>query len=461
MVFSYLARIRVLSAFILICAFVILGKLYLLQVVDHQNYLEKADRQYTSASGGLFDRGTIYFTAKDGSLVSAATLQSGFIVAVNPEIVKDPEYVYEKLNSILPTDRDSFMAHLAKKNDTYEEIAKHVDTETGQKISALKIAGLSVYKDRWRFYPGKEMAANTIGMLGYKGDEYAGRYGLERQYENILKRGDESYVNFFAEIFSDIKSLGDSSSSSEGDIVTTIEPTVEAALETVLSKTSDEWHPDQIGGIIINPSTGDIYAMAVRPDFDPNSPGKTKNISNFSNPLVENVYEMGSIIKPLTLAAGINEGLVTASTTYYDAGFIMVDGKRIGDFDNKVRGTVTMQDMLSQSLNVGAAKIEQLLGNNRFNDYFYNFGVAEKSGIDLPNESRGLTDNLKSSRDIEHVTAAFGQGISLTPINAARVLSAVANGGIVITPLSCARNKRHNSNANKPHQKTVPRCGRY
>jgi len=431
---SYLTRIRIISLCIFLFSLVLSGRLYMLQIVENDFYAQKADRQYASASQNIFNRGSIFFQNKDGSLVSAGTLEEGFTVAINPQILKDPEGVYMKLSEIIPVDKDVFMAKAGKTGDPYEVVAEKVSMENGKKIEALGITGLNAYKERWRFYPGGKVAAHIIGMLGYKGDEYAGRYGLERQFESFLSRKDGGYVNFFAEIFSDIKTASGDSLSGEADIVTTIEPTVQSLLENTLATTTEKWGSEITGGIIMNPSTGEIYAMEVYPTFDPNNSQAEKKISIFSNPLVENVYEMGSIIKPLTISAGIDAGVITATSTYYDKGYVMVNNKKISNFDGKERGTVTVQDVLSQSLNVGAAHVQSLLGNKLFTQYFYSFGLNEKTGIDLPAEGRNLVDNLKSPRDIEHATASFGQGIALTPISAVRALSTVANGGVLIQP---------------------------
>ncbi len=434
MKFNYLTRIRIISICIFIFALLLIGRLYILQIVDNDLYISKADRQYSSTAQKIFSRGTIFFQNKDNSLVSAATLQSGFIVAINPEILKDPEAVYKKVNEILPLDHDVFMAKAGKIKDPYEEIAVRVDLETGQKINNFKIPGLQAYKERWRFYPGGQMGAHTVGILGFKGDEFAGRYGLERQFETQLIRQDGGYVNFFAEIFSSIKNAAENKTESEADIVTTIEPTVQAYLETLLASTTRKWNAETAGGIIMNPATGEIYAMEVYPTFDPNHPELEKDVSVFSNPLIENVYEMGSIIKPLTLAAGIDAGVITSTSTYYDKGFVMINGKKVSNFDSKERGIVTMQDVLSQSLNVGVAHVERLLGNKRFSEYMYSYGLGEKTGIDLPNEGRNLVNNLKSNIDIDLATASFGQGIALTPLSTIRALSVISNGGVLVSP---------------------------
>ena len=430
----FIIRIRLISIAIFIFGLVLIGKLYILQIVHNDLYIQKANRQYLSSSGNVFSRGTIFFQNKDGSLLSAATLQSGYTVAINPQILKNPETVYKKINAIMALDHNTFIAKASKINDPYEELSVHVPTEIGQKIGNLKIVGLSIYTDRWRFYPAGSSASQTIGILGYQGDTQAGRYGIERQYNNILMRGTDAYVNFFAQIFSDIGNSVASSTISEGDVVTTIEPNVQANLELELASTSAKWNADYIGGIIMNPTTGEIYAMANYPTFDPNNTNKTKKVSVFSNPLVENSYEMGSIIKPLTVAMGIDTGVITATSTYYDPGFVMINGKKISNFDGKFRGTVNIQTLLSQSLNVGAAHVESLVGNKRFANYMYAFGVDKKTGIDVPNEGRNLIDNLQHGHDVEFANMSFGQGISLTPITTVRTLATIANGGIPVTP---------------------------
>ncbi len=432
MKFNFSVRIRIISIFILFFSLLIIGRLYFLQIVHHSFYLNKADRQYMSSGGSLFDRGSIFFQSKDGDLISAATLQSGFIVAVNPVILSDTEMVYKKLNSITSISHDNFITKATKKNDPYEEIATKVPQDIGQQIADLKIKGLNVYKQNWRFYPGADMAARVVGLMGYSGNDYAGRYGLERQYNDILKRSDESNINFFAELFSDIKKA--ETDQGEGNIITSIEPTVESYLQNELSSTTKKWNSDFTGGIIMNPSTGEIYAMDIYPTFDPNNPKNEKSSDVFSNPLVESVYEMGSIIKPITMSIGIDTGVMTASTTYNDPGFVILNGKKVSDFDGKDRGVVTMQTALSLSLNVGAAYAEHLVGNTRFTKYMYNFGLNEKTGIDLPNEAKDLTTNLDVNRDLEHAEASFGQGIALSPIATIRAISVIANGGKLINP---------------------------
>ncbi len=433
------SRLRLLSIGVMFIALVLIGKLYYVQIINGETYRNKADRQYV-AGASFFDRGAIYFSSKDNSLVPAASLKTGYTLAINPVILStinlDKDNLYEKINNIVPIDKDVFLEKLSKNKDPYEELVNRLPAEIADKIQALNIKGVSVYKDKWRIYPGNSMSAHTIGFISYKGSDLTGSYGLERFYENVLKRsGDDAFVNFFAEVFSNIKKSVTPGESLEGDIVTTIEPTVEAFLESEMKKVNETYGSEFTGGIVINPKTGEIYAIGMDPTFDLNNFSKEKNAQIYRNKFVEDRYEMGSIIKALTMAAGLDSGAITAKTKYNDPGCMTLNKKTFCNYDQKSHGSnIPMQIVLDKSLNTGAAFIVQRMGNKSFTDYMYKFGLGSTTGIDLPNEGHSLVSNLNSSRDLEHAQASFGQGIALTPIQTVRALSVLANGGTLITP---------------------------
>jgi cell division protein FtsI (penicillin-binding protein 3)/stage V sporulation protein D (sporulation-specific penicillin-binding protein) len=302
----------------------------------------------------------------------------------------------------------------------------------------MNLDGAMLYRNQWRYYPGGTVAARSIGFVGFTdedGTELRGKFGLERQYDDVLyKKQEVLSVNFFAELFSDVGELvGAKEVKRTGDVVTTLEPAVSRLLDTVLMKTNEQYGSTMTGAIIMDPNTGAIYAMNAVPTFDLNAREDT-SIDQFRNPLVEDVYEMGSIIKPLTMAAGLDSGAVTRGTTYYDPGCIDLNTYTICNFDKKGRGTVPMQEVLNQSLNTGVAFIADRMGKESFRDYFLNYGLGEKTGIDLPGEAEGLVKNLQSPRAVEYATASFGQGVALTPIETIRALASLANGGKLVTP---------------------------
>ena len=434
---NLVVRIRWISVFVVLFATLLVVRLYVIQIVHGEAFSIRADRQYIRPSQDLFDRGSIFFEDKDGRLISAATLKMGFTIAINPSVLENPEDAYEKISPLIELEKEAFFLRAGKKEDPYEVIAERVEPEVARRVSDLNTAGVGVYKDRWRFYPGGTLGAQTIGFVAFnREDLLAGVYGIERYYNDILERdAGDVYVNFFAEIFTNLnKTIFERSKQRAGDIVTSIEPSVQLFLEDKLFSIQETWNSKLTAGVIINPQNGEIYAMGAYPAFDLNNFQIEENVSIYSNPSVENVYEMGSIIKPLTISAGLDSGAITATTTYYDRGFVELDGYTISNFDGKGRGRVDIQQVLSQSLNTGASFVVSQMGNDVFADYMKSFGIGEETGIDLPNESAGLVSNLDSPRDIEYATASFGQGIAMTPIATIRAMSALANGGVLITP---------------------------
>ncbi len=432
-------KLRVISFGLFAVALLLITRLYFVQIVHGQDYTLRAERQYVSSSQQLYDRGSIFFTRKDGAYLSAAGLATGFTISMNPGLVLDPESTYEKLSQLTTIDREVFMASAAKTTDPYEVLAKRVPEDAGRAIEAANIPGISVERERWRSYPAGTAAAQSVGFVAYgAGEDTAlkGRTGLERYYEEVLNRSSAGlFGNFFAELFANLDSVVvDAQTAREADIITSIDPVVQEKLDQVLKQVNDQYGSIETGGIIMDPKTGEIVALGTYPSFDA-SDIKNGNPEHFGNPLVEHRYEFGSIVKALTMASGIDSGAVTPSTTYNDTGCITVNTKPICNFDKKARGVVPMQEVLSQSLNVGSAFIAMQIGHERFRAYFKKLGMGEETGIDMPSEISGDLHNIETSpRDVEYSTAALGQGIAQTPVEMIKALGALANHGAVVTP---------------------------
>jgi cell division protein FtsI/penicillin-binding protein 2 len=432
------SRIRLLSVLVAVFGLLLIVRLYYLQIVKTDYYAEKAQRQYVHTKSDLYSRGSVLFTTRDGETLSAAAVQAGYLLAANPAHITDPSTFCERLHSYLTIERDLCIERSSLPGRTYVELGDRLTNEQAAEIEALQIDGATLYRNQWRYYPGGPVSARVIGFVGYTeedGSELRGKFGLERQYDNVLfRRREVMSVNFFAELFSNVGDMVyNKEQPKSGNVVTTLEPAVSRLLDTILQKTNDQYHSKMTGAIIMDPNTGSIYAMNAVPTFDLNK-RQDATIEEFRNPLVEDVYEMGSIIKPLTMAAGLDSGAITRNSSYYDAGFITLNDYTIKNFDGKGRGTVPMQEILNQSLNTGVSWIVTQMGKEKFRTYFTNYGLGEETGIDLPGEAQGLVENLQSPRDVEYATASFGQGIALTPVETIRALASLANGGKLVTP---------------------------
>lgn len=421
---------------IIAVAFVIVGRLYYLQIFKGEQYAARADAQFTPTTRPLLSRGVIYITDNRGGQIAAAILKDGYSLAVNPKKVTDANALCRTVEEVIAQTLENCIAKATKEGSQYQSLTQHLGKDVGIRLISKQIPGLIVEEDRWREYPGGSLAAQTIGFVAYNNsDTQEGRYGLERFYNDTLERqADDLYANFFVELFGGVKSLL-SGEPQDGDIITTIDAGIQSELEQELKLYQNKWNPSLAGGIIMNPHTGEIYAMALSPTFDLNLFNKQTNPLVYANPMAENVYEMGSIVKPLTMAAGIDSGAVTEHETYNDVGCITVDKKKICNYDLKARGVIPMQEVLSQSLNLGVSYVATKMGSSTMREYFLDrYGMASKTGIDLPGEVSGIFKNLQSPRQVEYDTASFGQGIAMTPLETVRALAVLANGGYLVTP---------------------------
>lgn len=431
-------RLAYVTLGIFLFACVLIARLFYMQIVQYRTYLELAKNQQQSSAELLPERGNIYFREdKTGKLVTAATTQKGYLLYIDTRTFKSSAEIFQSINSVTTIDRATFDQIIKKINDPYEVLKPRISLDEGDKIRALKVPGIGLEPKSWRFYPGDTMASHVLGFVSSASDNIPhGQYGIEKFYESQLQGDGASAV---AEkdargILLAFSNQFDDASNGSNDITLTIEPSVQRAAEDELKKLQNAWHPVRGGVVIVEPKTGKIKAMAAFPAFNPNEYNKEKNLSVFLNPFVEKIFEMGSVFKPLTMAAGLDRGLVTPQTTYVDYGQIKLNGRTIKNYDGKVRGTQTMEQVLDESLNTGAVFVMQKLGTEIFKQYFLSYGLTEKTGIDLPGEVPGNWSNIKSGREVEFATAAFGQGIAVSPIELTMALSSIANGGELLRP---------------------------
>ncbi len=428
-------RLTVLGGLIIGVAGAVLVRLFFLQISHADVYSETAAKQHAIALSTLPKRGNIFFSDKQGALVPAAVTKRAYMLAGNPQKITDSAETYEKVVRIVNLDKEEFFLR-AEATSTYAVFLKDISKEKAEELTRLQIPGVWIAVEEGRMYPEGLVASHALGFVGYADNERVGRYGVEQQYEKTLagspgnSAGTESKSGF---LFSFAKKLP-AEKKDGADVVLTIDPHIQSISHQITAELMKQWDAASAGILVIHPQTGAILAMESLPSFDPNSYNTVKDYDAFLNPFTQKVFEMGSIIKPLTMAAGLDAYAVSENSTYYDAGFVQIQDAEIKNYDGKGRGTQSMYDILDQSLNTGAVFIMQQLGMRQFRDYMERFGLGDATGVDLPQEISGNMRNLEIGRDVEYATASFGQGIAVTPLALATALSAIANGGELVQP---------------------------
>jgi cell division protein FtsI/penicillin-binding protein 2 len=430
-------RLYILAGVVVLVILAFIFRLYTLQVVHGDQFRERASSQYTEQTTATNERGTISLTARDGSKRSAALQESGYLLAINGRVIQAPSSAYEKVSTVVDIPQKEFMSAANNSDDPYIVVKEKLATETGEQINNLGLDGVTAYPQKWRRYPLDSLASHVLGFVGFTEDspEPVGIYGVEKYHDDVLSRDPGGiYTNLFARVFSQpTDTVQPGNLQQSGDVNLTIEPDVQAYLEKQIADTKKQWEAAQTMGVVIDPDTGAIRALAANPDFNPNTYGSVDSPDVFTNPIVQSRYEMGSIIKALTMTAGLDAGAVTPETTYEDTGEITLNESTIANYDGVARGVVDMQEVLNQSLNTGAAYVAEQLGRDKMRTYFRNW-FNERTGVDLPGEIDNGISNLDVERDLEFATASFGQGIALTPIATVRALSTLANGGHLVRP---------------------------
>ena len=416
-------RLTILGGVILVLAGAVVVRLFFLQVSQADEYGDTASRQHRGGISSLPARGDIFFADKEGTVVPAAVTKRTYILAGNPQKMKDPAAAYEKVAGITDIEKEEFLARASTTGTTYTVFLKDVSKETAFELSALQVPGLWIAQDEQRLYPEGLTASHALGFVGFMENMRLGRYGIEQQYEEQLRGA--------------VGSRGEEYNGR--DVVLTIDPHIQSITHSAVNDLMSQWSAVSAGIVVIQPKTGAILAMESAPGFDPNSYNTISDYDLFLNPFTQKVFEMGSIVKPLTMAAGLDAYAVSEDTTYYDKGFVHVGDAEIKNYDGKGRGLQTIYDILDQSLNTGAVFIMQQLGTRQFRDYMERFGLGSVTNIDLPQEVPGNIRNLETGGDVEYATASFGQGIAVTPIALVTALSAVANGGELVKPYLAKR----------------------
>ncbi len=430
-------RIYVLAFFILAVAGIIFVRLYVLQVKSHEKYLRIAENQHKIWEELIPERGEIFLSEEKGELYPLAVNKKMQMAYAVPKEIINKEETAEKISEILNLDKKAVEEKISDSEDMFEIFKHKLADEEIDKIKEAKLSGIYLMPESFRFYPGGELASQLVGFVGSDGDEFKGMYGLEAYFEKELK-GEPGSLSQERDARGRWISIADRETqpAKNGDnFILTVNHTAQYETEKILRETVESHKADNGTIIAIEVKTGRILAMANFPAFNPNNYGNTEDVSLFSNSAVSSPYECGSVFKPVTAAAGIDDGKIEPDTEYVDTGSVKEAGYTIKNSEEKVYGRQTMTEVLENSINTGAIFIQKQIGNKKFADYVKAFGFGRKTGIELPNESPGNIKNLNElNRDIHFYTASFGQGIAITPLQLAGAYAAIGNGGKLMKP---------------------------
>ena len=428
-------RLIAVLIFILIFGLAIISRLFYIQVLNRKFYQAEALGQQAGFKEITGSRGQIFFTDSQASqgvqsgseIKSLAINRDSFTLFAMANEIKDKEIFASALAENIEETK-KFVFEEIDGQSGYTIIKKNLSQENINKLKTLNLAGLYWENNPARFYPQEELAAKVSGFVGGDG---SGQYGLEGYYNDQLK-GKAGVKEVKIGLGLALSENQDTLSGS--DIYLTIDPNIQFQAEALLKTAKEDVDIDSGQIIVIKPDSGRILAMADFPFFNPNEYGKVKNLEIFQNGSAQKLFEPGSVLKPFTMAIGLNEGKITPNTTFTDEGFVKIGKDIIYNFAREKYGLQTMAGVLEKSINTGAVFVQQKVSHNTFFNYMDNFGFNRKTGIDLQGEVASKNELLKNGPDVEYATAAFGQGIEITPMQLVRGFCIFANKGRLVRP---------------------------
>jgi len=419
---------RVYFVFLIFVCFLslLVFKLYSLQIKNGDYYHALALGQQVSIEKEKGERGEIFFGDRKTPL---ATNIEKFVLYVYPSKVDKKRELSQVLSGVLNTSPESILEKLQGGKTFREEVGEKAIS----KIKKENFKGVSWQKFEKRIYPQKSLAGRVIGFVNEAGK---GQYGIEGYYNKILE-GKEGFIRKDKAPFGYLVSFSgggfEPPKNGEG-LILTLDFNIQYFSQNLLEEAFKEWKIDSGQIIVENPLTGEILALAEFPSFDPNKYQEVSTLREFISDSVQKLFEPGSVLKALTMAAALQEKEVTPDTTYEDVGFVKLGGKPIYNYHRKVWGEETMTEVLEKSINTGAVFCEQKLGKDRFLKYLSKFGCFKPTGIDLQGETYSANKNLRRGNERDVAVASFGQGIDITPIQLVQAYSIIANGGRLIKP---------------------------
>jgi len=437
--------------FLFIAAFgFIIYKLVLIQYISADKYIIQAEYQHKDSSTLKSRRGKII--DRNGIELASSLIEK--TITANPKLIKNPEATAEAISKILLLDKEDLVKKLSDKDMGFLYIARKIESKDADKISNLNLDGIYVEDECKRFYPQNDLACT---LIGFTGTDNSGLSGLELNYEDILKGIDGAFTAH-KDVFGKIIQTNSEDYSPPvdgGDIILTIDSQIQFYTEKKLREVAQQYKSNKAIAILMNPKTGEVYAIAQYPTFNLNDYTNVKP-EYFSNLGVSFTYEPGSTFKIVNISSALDNNRVSTEQVFHLAPSIKVGDRVIEEIHRGYGVDYTLLDIIKYSSNVGAVTVALSMGKELYYDSIIKYGFGNYTGINLPGEEKGIIADYKTWPASAIGAMAIGQGIAITPIQLIRAVSVIANGGYLVTPyvVSGIKSSSQTIENNEPANKT-------
>ncbi len=440
------SRSKILAAMVLGIMAVFIMRLFYLQIIQHGHYVDAAKQEQLKRLTIPSKRGLIY--ALEGETpVPLVMNQTVYTVFADPAVVNDDDKIIEVIRKVAGGNaRSNLQSLLDKSGSRYQILATRITRSQADKIKKENLKGIGFQQESQRVYPEGTLAAQTLGFVDFSG---AGKYGVESKLNDRLV-GTDGLLQSVTDVSSVPLTIGNDNINKpavDGDnIVLSIDRSVQSHTEQALADGLKRIGADRGSAIVMDPQTGRIMAMANLPTYSPAEFNKVQDAAVFNNGVVSTPYEPGSDMKTLTMATGIDKGVVTPESTYVNTDSIQVEDRTISNAILGHTGTITFQTALSWSLNTGFVTVAERLGDgtritraarDTMYDYFYNkFHLGHATGVELAGEADGtiIPPTSNEGNAVRYSNMTFGQGMDVTMIQVAAAFCSIVNGGNYYKP---------------------------
>lgn len=458
------SRSKILAILTLSIMAIFVMRLFYLQIIQHEHYIAQANKEQMKQLVIPAKRGEIY-ALDSGKPVKIVLNENVYTVFADPKVVEEPQKIIETVRRVAGGNaRANLEELLSKKDSRYQILATKVSRKQAEMMKEAELRGLGFQQVSQRVYPEGQLAAQTLGFVDGEGN---GKYGIE-QALNKRFLGQDGLLQSVTDVSNVPLTIGDKNvnkPAKNGDnVVLTVDRNIQAYSEKALAEGMKKSGATHGSVMVMDPQSGKVLAMANLPTYNPSEFFKVQDAAAFNNDTISAPYEPGSDIKTLTVATGLDKGVIQPDSTYTNTDSIKVEDRTIGNATKGQTGNITMQHALNYSLNTAMVTIAQRLGdgqsiNKQARDTMYEYfhdklGLGELTGIELAGEQPGtvISPEEADGNAVRYSNMAFGQGLDVTMVQVCAAFSTIINGGVYFKPTVIAGTMSDDGKAFSPAQ---------